>query len=754
MDPSSLEAEAAFRVSLTEVMAVGLRWGGGTAMLGAAVHLGIAGLVRGEAVRWTYSAVGAHEVAALYHAVVFAIGAGLVALSVVRCPLSVGRGVVAGAALVATGASMHDDLLRGTPVAVEFVIMIYMVVVVTVPFRPWQALGVGGGILGVYGVLTGPEWWVPASVPADATGPSLTIAVLLGTAVSTVLYATRLTQHRVRRAARDRLAAAKDRAERALETVEHQAEELRALDAAKSRFFADVSHELRTPLTLLLSPLRTLIKEDGRSAEEQQILETAHQNAERLERLSDQLMNLARHDAGRLSLREARRHWGRFVEAAVQRFAPMAESHAVDLTVETEAADGPVRLDPDHMETVLANLIRNALMHTPAGGTVAVRARRKTSTALVTVADTGPGISADEHDAVFERFQRGTNASRWGGTGIGLALARALVSLHDGTISVESAPEEGSTFTVRWPGGARAPDYAHDERAGEAHGESSRPRPAPQPSDTADTKDAPAAPPEDPDRTTVLVVEDHDSVRAYVRHLLESTYRVLEAENGRRGLKQARTALPDLVVADVVMPEMNGVDMLDALRRRPRTEGIPVVMLTGRAEAADQVEGLEAGADAYVTKPFDAEVLTAQVHSIIATRQQLQERYREADMPGAAPPDGDAPESSFEAHVRETISAHLTDADFTVQQLADEVGYTRRTVTRRVKEAFGHPPSALIRTIRLEHGAHLLEQTNETISEVAYAVGFNSLSYFSRRFKEHFGVSPSGYRREREERGA
>jgi signal transduction histidine kinase/DNA-binding response OmpR family regulator len=747
--PSELEADPAFHASLTKVMREGFRWGSVAIMIGVVAHVAIAVFGKGESVVWMYSTQGGEVVAVAYHVLVFAVGAGLWGLSVGESSLETGRWLGALGAVVACGASLHDDLLHGGYVSLDFITMIYMVAVVMVPFRPGQALLTGGGILALFALFVGPGVLLPEDITikverADAAA-GIGMTVLLGTAVSTVLYATRHTQHRIRRDAQERLREAKEQAEDALETVEAQAEQLQEIDEMKSRFFANVSHELRTPLSLMLGPIQQMLDESERDEDEREILDIVHRNAERLQRLVEQLLNLARYDAGHLSLDPQRQVWGRFVERVVQRFTPLAEAQSVALSTATEGAERAVVFDPDRMETVLGNLVRNALTYTPGGGTVEVQATVEGDTAVLSVVDDGPGISVEEQEVLFDRFYRGAQVER-GGMGIGLALTQALVALHDGTIEVDSAAEEGSRFTVQWP----ASRFAGEDRSAEV------PSPivdGPLASASGDGRASSEGgreqriePEEESphlvDRTTVLVVDDNADVRRYVRSLLEPRYRVLEAENGDAGVKQARAKRPDLVVADVMMPEMDGFSMLTHLRQSDRTAHIPVVMLTARAEEEAQVEGLREGAEAYVTKPFGADVLVAQVDRLISSRQQLRERHRGGD----GEPETTAEDQSFEGRVRSVAQAHLTDADFTVEDLAEEVGRTRRTVTRRVKETFGMSPSALIRTLRLEQGAKMLDEGAGTVSEIAYAVGFNSLSYFSRRFKEHFGVSPSDYR--------
>jgi CheY-like chemotaxis protein len=275
-----------------------------------------------------------------------------------------------------------------------------------------------------------------------------------------------------------------------------------------------------------------------------------------------------------------------------------------------------------------------------------------------------------------------------------------------------------------------------DVADGRATDESVPPEWAPAPDDTAS--------PDGEERPTILVVEDNARLRRFLSHVLEPQYRVLEAKNGREGLHRARRSVPSLIVSDVMMPEVDGLTMVERLRRSPRTRHIPTVVLTVRAQEDDRRDGLERGAVAYITKPFDVDVLTAQIRSLISVRRQLRARLDDHGAENA----GENPFSAFEDRVRAAVRRHMTDPDFTVEQLAADVGCTRRTLTRKSKEHFEQTPSQLIRTMRVERGAELLAETTETVSQIAYAVGFNSLSYFSRSFRAHFGIPPSTYRDE------
>jgi len=295
------------------------------------------------------------------------------------------------------------------------------------------------------------------------------------------------------------------------------------------------------------------------------------------------------------------------------------------------------------------------------------------------------------------------------------------------------------------PLGERADESARTRAPTDDEGIGSRPSTAPPP--TEETAPSGRDTPADEGASPILVVEDNARLRRLLRHVLEPTYHVLEAQNGREGLRRARRAVPSLIVSDVMMPEIDGLTMVERLRESPRTRHIPTVVLTVRGQVEERREGLRRGAVAYVTKPFDVEVLTAQIRSLLSTRRQLRAHLTDQQSGEADRDRGGL--SSFEDRVREAIRRHLADPDCTVEQLAEEIGLTRRSLARKTKKHLGQTPSQLIRTMRLERGARLLSETTETVSQIAYAVGFNSLSYFSRSFRSHFGVPPSTYREEK-----
>lgn len=531
--------------------------------------------------------------------------------------------------------------------------------------------------------------------------------------------------------------------------------QLAELAEERSRFFTNLSHEFRTPLTLILGPLRSLL--EGRhgplspSVREQSVL--MERNAQRLLRLVNQVLDLSRLEAGAVALARQPGDFGAFVHATALAFAPLAERRRIALSVEGAREPMVVAFDAEHFEKVVLNLVSNALKFTEPGGRVAVSVSAEGGEAVLRVRDSGVGITPDALPRVFERFwQADASANRQHeGTGVGLALARELVTLHDSTITAESTPGSGSTFTVRLPL-VSDPLMLARVLAGDGPVHTT-----PVPAEVSEQTHVETEPDADDitdgitdDRTTVLLVDDNADLRTFVRSLLTDRFRVLEAADGRAGLEQARALLPDLVVADVMMPELDGLALGRALRLDPMTDAIPLVLLTARATAADQVRALETGADAFLTKPFEPTVLVATVDSLLAQRRRLRDRFGageptdEALAPNsAAPTEAPALASAIERRLRPLVEARLTDASLDHATLAEDAGLSYHQLYRALRDATGESPSRFIRRVRVERAAALLQARAGSVGEVAYSVGFESLSYFSRAFAERFGMSPS-----------
>ncbi len=526
---------------------------------------------------------------------------------------------------------------------------------------------------------------------------------------------------------------------------------LEEIDRFKTRFFANVSHEFRTPLTLTLGPLEDL--RDGRhgplpeSAARQ--VQLAHRNASRVLDLVNQILELARLESGRLSLETERFDLAAFLRDVSRQFISAAERRSISFSVQLPEEPLCIHADPRRLGSVFSNLLSNALKFTPKGGAVRIGLAADAETARITVRDSGPGIPAHILPHLFERFSPIEASSDWAhpGVGIGLSLVRELVELHGGAVRVESDWGFGSTFTVELPvETARLQPGLSSDKGSDAT--FALPEVAlPSPDDPIWDDD-----PADDDRTTVLVVEDNADVRLHIRGHLSDVYRIIEAANGEQGLQKARECVPDLVVADVMMPGMDGLTLCRRLKGDRQTDFIPVILLTARAGRQDRLEGLHTEADAYLTKPIDMAELKVRIKNLIRLRQRLRDRVQQtpereqlSDLLHPAEVDAASTAEELVKRIRGVIEANLGDESFTVERLADEVGLSRGHLHRRLRILLGEAPSDAIRRMRLERAAQLLAAQAGTVSEVAYAVGFKSVAHFSNTFDRHYGCRPSAF---------
>jgi signal transduction histidine kinase/ligand-binding sensor domain-containing protein/DNA-binding response OmpR family regulator len=538
-----------------------------------------------------------------------------------------------------------------------------------------------------------------------------------------------------------------------LEIERVEGEQLRELDRARSRLFANVSHEFRTPLTLTIGPLDDLRSgvHGPLSAAAIEQVDLARRNAGRVLGLINEILELARAESGRETVHARRLDLGAFVSTVGRTFLSLAERKKIAYDIQVPPEQTVVFGDPEHLDRALSNLLSNAFKFTPDGGTVRVTVTADDGAARIAVRDSGPGIPAGDLPRIFDRFHRARTAGTQPGTGIGLALARELVVLHGGSIAAESEEGFGSTFTITLRRGRAhfAPEQLVDDDATITWAPRT-PEPVASSPAAAGAVEGLHTASDDAtgeDVTTVLVVDDNDEVRAYVRQHLASRYQVLEAVNGEQGLDLARQRLPDLVLSDVMMPVMDGYALCRALKSDPDTDFIPVILLTARAEAEDRLTGLRERADDYLTKPFDVRELLARIENVVGTRRRLRERFAGARLTiHPTQVDAEPADRKFIDQVRTAIEAHLGDEAFSVERLAAGVAQSRGNLHRRLRELLGESPSDLIRRMRLERAAALLEAGAGSVGEVAYAVGFKSVAHFSNAFNELHGVRPSVWR--------
>lgn len=579
------------------------------------------------------------------------------------------------------------------------------------------------------------------------------IAAVLGTVyrwrVGVLQRREQLLEHRVV----SRTAELRD----ALTTIEAQTHRLGELDQAKSRFFANVSHEFRTPLTLTLGPLQDLREGyygqlPGEAVED---LDIAIRNSRRLLRLVNQLLDTAKVEAGQLRPRIREIDLRRLLDNTALSFGPLAERRHIAMEINLGERAIPIWVDREMIEQVFTNLLSNAFKFTPEGGKVQVRLSEHPSRGEVhvEVQDSGEGIPPELLPHIFDRFFQASE-SRFDdqvGTGLGLALARELVDLHDGEIHVRSVQGLGTTLSVKLKMGRE--HLAEDLIEVESPPPTDHSTTVPEDLEDAVVREngsiqSPGASMEE-DTTTVLVVDDSSEIRRFVRRHLETEYRVIEAEDGEEGLNVIRAQLPDVVISDIIMPKLDGVALCKAVKTDPELDFIPVVLLTAKASTNSRVEGLESGADDYLTKPFEVRELQARVANLICSRQRLQERMEANVAPRSTrSPRGndERSDSTFAENVRAVIDEEMTDEDFGVEDLARALNMSRVHLYRRMGEELDEQPNELIIRMRLDRAADLLRSHAGSVAEVAYGVGFKSVSHFTKRFRQRFDMTPTSFR--------
>jgi signal transduction histidine kinase/DNA-binding response OmpR family regulator/streptogramin lyase len=527
-----------------------------------------------------------------------------------------------------------------------------------------------------------------------------------------------------------------------------ESDKLRELDSLKSHFFANISHEFRTPLTLIQGTVTKLEKEDafpGRQVDYRLI----ERNADRLLQLINQLLDLSKLEAGKLDLHPKPGELTVFLKILAASFASLYQSKHIAYSYDLPEEPLHVRFDADKLEKIVVNLLCNAYKFTPAGGEVTFSARVSEKDATyckvhLTISDSGIGIPAEQLPRVFDRFyQADASATRdYEGTGIGLALVKELVDLHGGIISVESSQEKGTTFFVRLPLGLTpAPTSREDELL---------PGPFTQkvnslPDAQYEEDQALSGKKVQEQAVQVLVVEDNTELRRFLTQNLLREYTVLEAENGLKGYEQAIRTIPDVIISDVMMPGLDGVSLCGKLKTDERTSHIPFILLTAKADVESRLQGLSTGADDYLTKPFNLEELQLRIRNLLESRNRIQERFGKQIHLDPQQIPVTSTDERFLQRVLSLMEANLSDTSFDVEAFSKEIGLSRTHLHRKLTALTGQAPNEFIRTFRLKRAASLLRQQHGNVSEIAYAVGFSTLNYFTKCFKDLYGVTPSEY---------
>jgi len=515
--------------------------------------------------------------------------------------------------------------------------------------------------------------------------------------------------------------------------LQEQANALKALDQAKSRFFANISHEFRTPLTLIIGPTKAQLGKKGNNAGLTSNLETVLSNANQLLDLINQLLDLAKSENGQLELELVRVEIKPFLFKQVQSFLSMAETKGIQLILQG-VEDFDAVLDVQKIQRVFDNILYNALKFSPEQSEIIINAFEKEGNCVIEIIDQGAGIPADQRDNIFKRFYQLSHKDTTEGSGIGLALAKEYVLLHGGKIQVENNMPIGTKFSVVIPDasnrvGRNEPVAIWEGAALPKPPESTQPR-----AQASKIREK---------ELSILIVEDHEGVRGFIKSSFDENYQVYEAADGQAGLQTAKEVIPDLIISDVMMPKTDGVSMTKQLKENMLTSHIPIILLTAKASLENKIEGLDTGADDYLTKPFESEELVARVNGLISNRTNLREIYSKALVTPEDKSTLPMIEQRFLNLAEQDIRQNLKMEDYDVQQLSKALKIERTTLYRKLKALTGLNPTLFIRTIRLKKGKELLESNQMTISEVAFAIGFSSSEYFSKMFKKQYGSSPS-----------
>jgi signal transduction histidine kinase/DNA-binding response OmpR family regulator/ligand-binding sensor domain-containing protein len=522
--------------------------------------------------------------------------------------------------------------------------------------------------------------------------------------------------------------------------------QLREVDQLKMRFFQNVSHEFRTPLTLILGPIEKLL-ENLQDQSHKRELRLVRRNAQRLLGLINQILDVSKLDAGGMKLQASQADIVPFVRGIAMAFHSLAERKGIFLDVQADVPSLLVYFDQDKLEKVLVNLLGNSFKFTPESGEIIVRLSLTEHETLIAVRDTGIGIPKDRLPHIFDRFyQVDSSTTRSAeGTGIGLSLVKDFVDLHHGRVNVTSEPGRGTEFTIYLQlGSAHLTKSEIAEEALQVH-----------PTDTvaidADEGAADTALEQQVDeqgKPIILVVEDNADVREYIRSCLTDTYAISEAKDGLEGIEVAEKLIPDLVISDVMMPNMDGYDFCAHIKREEKTSHIPVILLTAKAAMEDRIGGLETVADDYLIKPFDTNELLVRVKNLIELRRKLREKFGKELV--ALKPDEvkvTPVEKIFIQKVIDAIEEQLSDESFSVERLAEKVNMSYTQLHRKLKAVTDQSAAQFIRTLRLKKAMELLQNGGGTVSEIAYSVGFGSPAYFTKCFQEEFGRAPSEVRK-------
>jgi signal transduction histidine kinase/DNA-binding response OmpR family regulator/ligand-binding sensor domain-containing protein len=536
--------------------------------------------------------------------------------------------------------------------------------------------------------------------------------------------------------------------------LEQQNKQITAHEQLKSRFFANISHEFRTPLSLIQSPVEELLDDLRRTEKERRKLNMVHRNARRLLNLVNQLLDISKIDGSKMKLELIEDDIMKHLRAVAGSFCSLAESKWIHYSMHFPSGATKTWFDPDKLEKIATNLLSNAFRFTPDGGEIIFTAGYKESNDPLiryrlefSVRDNGPGIPDDSLGKIFDRFYQVevSKKKEVGGTGIGLSLSRDMAHLMYGDITVQSKPREGSTFTVIIPLGRehlKESEFILLKEAPETIGFMHEP-------DEIKDETAPEEKRSPGDlKPVILIVEDNRDIRMQLSDNLNRQYSIEEAIDGLAGLTKATEIIPDLIITDLMMPGMNGIELCEKLKNDERSSHIPVIMLTARAALEDKITGYQTGADDYMPKPFQMAELKVRVANLIEQRRKLRERFsRDVTLQpheiSITPLD-----EKFMKRAIGIVEKHMNVESFGIPEFREEMFMTRSTLFRKLMALTNQSPGEFIRTLRVKRAASLLKQNFGNVTQVSYEVGFNNLTSFNRSFRKLYGISPAEYKKQ------
>ena len=536
------------------------------------------------------------------------------------------------------------------------------------------------------------------------------------------------------------------------------------LTQLKLNFFTNISHEIRTHLSLIIGPAEKLMLTAGHDEQEQQQLRTIKNNSDSLLQLVNELMDFRKAETGHLALHVSGWNIVPFVSAVFDSFHDISVSRNIQVDFISNAQEIEAWFDKEQLEKVCYNLLSNAFKFTPNGGYIGIAVEEKNQTVVIRVTDNGRGISEENLEKLFDNyFQEDDSGKQNTGYGIGLALSKSIVEMHKGSLSVSSEAllqGQQTCFTVTLlKGNAHfTQEQINIQQQGIKHNESVTVFPAtlPEPAITTTITG---------NRNTILLVEDNPAIRTFIREALQQQYEILESSNGVEGLAAAITEIPDLIISDVMMPEMDGLTFCSHVKTDNRTSHIPVILLTAKTAVAHQISGLQTGADIYLTKPFSIQVLELQIRNLLSSRERLWTQFRrqlalapsdddvitpdttvtDQETPEAPPADLHPLDATFLQQIIAMVEEHMQDPDFGIALLSKKAAMSQPVLFKKIKAITGMTANDFVKSLRLKKATELLQENRYTVYEIAYMVGYESSKYFSREFKKQFGKTPSEY---------